>query len=278
LIPLNRSSRHQKDGADRELATSDAGKCFGIQQRWPRFLQERPVFDYATMDPETTRGLEHFVAAIKTTFSDHARSVVLFGSGAEDRLRPVSDLNLIVVLAEFDLERAARFREQSTAVRAALQIRIMIILDREIGQAANFFSVKFADIARRHRVLWGNDPFAHIEIGRAAAIDDLREALFDLELRLRSQWIARGAAADQLRIVAAEAAGGMRACAAELLSLESKPASSPREALDIIAGAPLESLTKARTSSTIDAATTEALFRTIMRLAGEMRKRAERLT
>jgi hypothetical protein len=233
---------------------------------------------YPLMDPTIKHGLDQFVETVTGTFGDQLIAVVLFGSGAEDRLRPVSDLNLIIVLSTYSLERAAAFRERSAALRAALQIRTMFILDHEVARAAQTFAVKFSDIGRRHRLLWGaSDPFAGLQVDRAAAITDLREALFDLALRLRAQWVVRGGSADQLRLAAAEAAGGMRACAGELLTLEGSPAPSPREALDTIAGAPLAALTAARTTADVDAATAEKLFIHLITLVGTMRDRAERL-
>jgi hypothetical protein len=49
-----------------------------------------------------------FVEAPRDAFGDRLISVVLFGSAAEGRLRPTSDVNVIVVLQAFDHDRAAR--------------------------------------------------------------------------------------------------------------------------------------------------------------------------
>jgi hypothetical protein len=229
------------------------------------------------MDQETTNGLQAFVAIARETFVEHLHSVVLFGSGAEDRLRAVSDLNLILVLTAYQLERAAAFGKQSAPQRVALRIQCMFILQSEVEEASRVFAVKFSDISRRHRVLWGEDVFGKLEISRKARIFDVREGLLNLELRLRAQWVSHAAFPDQLRHAAAEFAGGLRACASELLALEKTPAASPHEALVIIAGEPLADLSSARMGAGLDVASSEQLFRRLMQLAGSMRERAGRL-
>jgi predicted nucleotidyltransferase len=52
------------------------------------------------------RVLADFVAAAQTAFATDLSSVVLFGSAAEGRLRPTSDVNLLLLLAKFDQGRA----------------------------------------------------------------------------------------------------------------------------------------------------------------------------
>lgn len=220
--------------------------------------------------------LTELIAAAVGAYADHLQAVVLFGSAAEDRVRAVSDVNLILVLTAFEEPRADAFRQSSATVRTALRARIMFLLRAEIPQAAAAFPVKFADILRRRRVLHGQDPFSGLVIPREAAVTQLRQALLDLRLRLRERFVTLGAAPDQLAHASAEAAGGLRACAAELLALEGNPM-APREALQAVAGAPLDDLVQARADRPLEAAAARALFLRLSATVDAMARRAETL-
>ncbi|MGH8524807.1 MAG: hypothetical protein ACREXY_11495, partial [Gammaproteobacteria bacterium] len=105
----------------------------------------------------------------------------------------------------------------------------------ELHPAMEAFAVKFADIIRRRRVLYGNDPFAAVSISRGDSIVRLKQTLLNLTLRLREAYVARGLREEQLVAMIAEMAGPLRSCAATLLDLEGSPAESPKEALHQVA-------------------------------------------
>ena len=77
------------------------------------------------------RVLDDLVAAAKETLGESLRSVVLFGSAAEGRLRASSDVNVIFVLRRFEPERAARFGEALRLAHAAVRLEPMLLLGPE---------------------------------------------------------------------------------------------------------------------------------------------------
>jgi predicted nucleotidyltransferase len=176
------------------------------------------------------RVLDDLVTSARDALGADLRAVVLYGSGAEGRLRPVSDVNLIVVLSRFDRASVDRLRDPLRAGRAAARLRCMFVLESEIGAAAEAFAGKFADVLRRRRVLFGADPFVGLEIPRTAALRQLDQLLLNLVLRLRAAYLERSLREEQLALVVADAAGPLRSCATTLLELEGNPAPSPREA------------------------------------------------
>ncbi len=178
-----------------------------------------------------TAVLDAFVEAARTAFGADLVSVVLFGSGAEDRLRPTSDLNVIVVLARFDVAKADVLREQARFANAAVRLMPMFVLASELPAAAEAFAVKFADISRRHRLLHGSDPFADLEISREAGIRRLRQVLLNLVLRMRQRYVLTSLRHEQMVMALADFAGPLRAAAAALLELSDGRALPPREAL-----------------------------------------------
>jgi len=178
------------------------------------------------------RGLKEFVSAAREVFAEELRSVVLFGSAAEERLRASSDVNVMVVLARFEAEQARRLGPALEAGRAAIRLQAMFVLEEELGAAAEAFAAKFGDIARRHRVLWGAELPAAARPPREAMLANVRQTLLNLAIRLRQQMVRRASHPDELAVLAAETAGPLRAAAATLVQLEGGEVSSGKEALE----------------------------------------------
>jgi predicted nucleotidyltransferase len=178
-------------------------------------------------------GLPANVAAVLENFVEEARdalgpdliSVVLFGSAVEGRLTESSDVNLILVLAAFDAGKLKEISDTLQAAEAAIQLRVMFLLEREIPAAMDCFAQKFADVLRRHRVLFGKDVFAAKTVARQPEIFRLRQILLNLTLRLRESYVSRGQDPGQVAHVLAETLGPLRAAAATLMELEGKPVS-----------------------------------------------------
>jgi predicted nucleotidyltransferase len=182
------------------------------------------------MDAAVEQVLRSFTEAARTAFGDDLRCVVLFGSAAEDRLRPVSDVNVLLVLRAFDPARAEGLRDELRLARAAATLRPMFVLASELPAATELFAVKFGDIGRRRRVLFGEDPFASVSATRGARVASLRQTLLNVAVRLRERFAST--ADDGRAAVLAEFAPGVRAAAAEWLQLSSGQAPpTPREAL-----------------------------------------------
>ena len=178
------------------------------------------------------RVLTDFVTAAQTAFANDLRAVVLFGSAAEGRLRATSDVNLLIVLSNFDEARAGELRNPLRVAQAAIRLSPMFILEAELPSAVTAFAEKFSDILRRRKVLVGPDPFVGVKIPRETLMTRLDQVLLNLTLRLRETYVMRGLREEQLALAIADAAGPLRSCAATLLELEDLTRSSPKAALE----------------------------------------------
>jgi len=184
-----------------------------------------------TTTERAERGLSDLVAGARQALGDTLESIVLYGSAAEGRLRPASDVNVIFVLNRFDAACVDALGEPVRVARAAIRLAPMVLLREEIPQAASAFAVKFADIVRRHRVLHGSDPFADLTIARDRLVARLLQVLLNVRLRLRSAYMTR-TFDDQLVLAIVHAASPLRSAAATLRELEGRPRLSARESLD----------------------------------------------
>jgi predicted nucleotidyltransferase len=230
-----------------------------------------------------SRALANFVDSVVVAFGADLRSVVLYGSGAEGRLRPASDVNVVLVLASFDAAKAASIRESFAAAHAAIRLSAMFLLDSEVESSIECFAQKFSDIIRRHRVLYGPDPFEGRSVPRAAVIARLKQVLLNLTLRLREAYVERGTTPERISDVISDAAGPLRSCAATLLEVEGKPSQHPKEALaSFVAGfgesgwdEVLRNISETRDRHTLSASAADTTLVQLIQLAARLRARVE---
>jgi predicted nucleotidyltransferase len=237
------------------------------------------------LSPTVERLLADLVQAAQRCFRDNLKSLILFGSGAEGRLRATSDLNLLIVLVCFDREQVDAFAEPLAVAQAAARASGMFVLHSELARVAEAFAVKFDDIARRRRVLYGDDVMAHLEIPRAATKARLRQVLVNLVLRLRWRYATANRRDDQLTLALADSTGPLRSAAATLLELEGTPVSSPKDALAKVAASIegsgwsslLAQLSTAREQRALPAGAAGPAVLDAIALATAMLARAERI-
>ncbi len=252
-------------------------------------MRALPLDDALTLPAPVSTGLDLFIAAATAAFGETLRSVVLFGSAAEGRLRSTSDVNLVVVLTRFERAQVDAVRDALRLARAAIGLEVMFLLSGEIDSAAAAFAIKFADIGLRRRVLYGDDPFHGLAVPREALRQQVQQALLNLILRLRERYALVSLRQEQAVLTIAETAAPLRSCAATLLALEGVASDSPRQALDIVlrnldaedGGARwsglLDPLRTARIERRLAPGLAEPVLFGLIELAGRMRQHAERL-
>jgi hypothetical protein len=239
----------------------------------------------AALPDAISRSLQAFVDAAVATFGADLKSVVLYGSGADGSLRPTSDVNLLLVLSTFDSAKATAIRGPYSIAEASIQLTAMFLLESEVPAALESFAQKFSDVHRRHRVLYGADPFADVSIPRPAVIFRLKQVLLNLTLRLREGYVARGSAPERLSTLIAESAGPLRSCAATLRELTSEAVVPPKEALLLFVESLKEPgwdqilahITETRGRAYLDPHAAEETLLRLMDLATRLRARVENL-
>ena len=232
------------------------------------------------------RVLSELVEAAAGALGDTLRSIVLFGSAAENRLRSTSDVNVMIVVTRFDAASVDALHATLQRGHAAIRLAVMWLTEEELPAAGESFAVKFADIARRHRVLHGTDPFQGFRISRQAAITRVRQVLLNLVLRLRASYALDRDREERLAMLIADAAGPLRASAAEILELQASPATSGREALELLArswsvpdaASVIEGISRARETRRLEPGTAPALFLKVIDFASDLHRRAAALS
>src|SRR3954447_14246955 len=185
-------------------------------------------------DP-VSQALGLFVDAARGALGGNLRSLILFASAAEGKLRATSDVNVLIVLRALERNELDAIREPIRAAQAAVDLQAMFLLESELPAAAEAFANKFEDIRRRHVVLAGDDVVNTLTISREALVRRVRQVLLNQTLRLRDAYAERSLREEQAAAVIADAAGPLRTAAAAILELEGRAASDPKSALATLA-------------------------------------------
>jgi hypothetical protein len=176
--------------------------------------------------------LEEFVTALRNALGSQLDSVVLFGSAAEGRLRPTSDINLLVLAQGLTLSQLDVLRPTLLEGRAAVGLVVMFLESAELPHAMEAFALKFSDIKARHRVLFGSSALESLQITRESALRRLRQVLLNLTVRLRERYVIDGDHEERLARLLADATGPIRAGAATLVALRDGRSLAPKAALE----------------------------------------------
>jgi predicted nucleotidyltransferase len=237
-----------------------------------------------SLPAEVREWLSRSSQALIDSLGEALEALILFGSAAEGLMRASSDVNLLVVLGRFDPEGIDRASTVLQDAAVAVELHPMFLLGSELSLAAESFSVKFDDIAHRHVVLYGKDPFEALTIPRELLVRRLQQVLFNLTLRLRTLYAIGRAREETLAAVIADTAAPLRRSAYAILELRGDRPSSPKAALESVASemggewtADLQSLSKAREDLHLDPGTAAKLILRLAELSESLRQRAASL-
>ncbi|HEY4597203.1 MAG TPA: hypothetical protein VIJ02_12445, partial [Thermoanaerobaculia bacterium] len=110
----------------------------------------------------------------------------------------VSDVNVLIVLAEAGLERLLPLAPAVTRALRESRVTPFVVTPEDLRASAHLFPGKILDMQESHRVLWGD---VHLD-GLAVAPEDLRlrarQEIKNTELRLRLRAVERSGDPDAL--------------------------------------------------------------------------------
>lgn len=197
--------------------------------------------------------LNSFVSFLKETLPDELVSVVVFGSAAENRIRQNSDINLLVVLKSYQIEKLDKIKSEYRSQHNLIHLSCLYIEKSELASACKLFPLKFLDISKRHQVLHGENIIPLLKIDTQHLRFQLQQTLMNLTLRLRERYALVSLREEQLVHIMNEFSGPLRSCAFSLMTLLNTPAANPKEALNTFLNLhfPNEAKTLSETISTI---------------------------
>jgi predicted nucleotidyltransferase len=139
-------------------------------------------------------------AALRSLYGDNLLGVAVYGSAATgEYLAGVSDVNLVLILKRVelaDLERMRGFRRHQHGLRLPVPL---MLTPEHIRTSADVFPIEFLEIKEKHRLLWGQDPFAKLRVSLTNLRHECEHELKGRLLRLRQSYLEAGTGAGPLR-------------------------------------------------------------------------------
>jgi hypothetical protein len=138
--------------------------------------------------------LTELVSRLKEAAGKNLESVVLYGSAARSDFHPgISDLNVLCTLVSINLQElqllspVVRWWTQEMKEPAPL-----FFLTEELRRSTDVFAIESLDIKKSHRVLFGKNPVADLEIPMNLHRVELEHELRLLLLKLRQHVLHSG--------------------------------------------------------------------------------------
>jgi predicted nucleotidyltransferase len=145
-----------------------------------------PKTNLEKLPAATRERLDDLTRALQGALGDDLVSLVVHGSAVRGGFRDrESDVDVVVVLAKAPRERLDAIANAVALARNAARIECMILVESEIGRAADVFPLFYSDIQRVHAVLAGKDPFAGLAISRQHLRLRIEQELREAQIRLR---------------------------------------------------------------------------------------------
>ncbi len=138
------------------------------------------------MVPE--KQINDFIDRLRQAAGENLKSVVLYGSAASGEFHPdFSNVNLLVTLGETSFKALLTIAPVVEKWVAQKHHPPLVLTRQELQRSADVFSIEMLDMQHRHRVLFGDDPLADLQIPmhlhRAQLEYELREKLILLRER-----------------------------------------------------------------------------------------------
>jgi predicted nucleotidyltransferase len=138
--------------------------------------------------------LGELVSRLKEAAGKNLESVVLYGSAASGTYRPgASDLNVLCTLVTIDVHELQLLAPVALWwTQEEKEPTPLFFLTEELQRSTDVFAIESLDIKRAHRVLFGNDPVADLEVPMNLHRVQVERDLRLLLLRLRQHVLHAG--------------------------------------------------------------------------------------
>ena len=138
-------------------------------------------------------GLERLCQGLSAALGDRLVSVVLYGGLAKNEYYSplASNVNVLVVLKEADVQTLERLRLPVEEGVRAMRLAAMVATEQDLGRSTDVFPTKFRDMQRHHCVLWGKDVLSGLSISRDHLRLRCEQEIKNLLLRLRGFYLSR---------------------------------------------------------------------------------------
>jgi len=137
------------------------------------------------------KNLNGLVEKLKQAAGGNLKSVVLYGSAASGDFQPKhSDLNVLCVLERIDAAELGKLSRIAAWWVGKGHPAPLVFTTDELHHSADVFSIELLDIKASHRVLFGQDVFASLDVPMSLHREQVERELRTNLIRLRQAFLA----------------------------------------------------------------------------------------
>ena len=140
-----------------------------------------------------TMTLDQLVEQLTKAYGPDLRAVILYGSAASGQhIAKRSDYNVLIIVDRLDLDALNRSAAVARAWGESGNPPPLTLTTDEWRASSDIFPMEYADVLERHRVLFGEPPFAGIHVERADLRLQVEHQAMGKLLQLRQGILAAG--------------------------------------------------------------------------------------
>jgi predicted nucleotidyltransferase len=144
------------------------------------------------LPPTLQEGLAVFCEQLLDILKARLVSAILYGGLAKGEYVPeTSDVNLMIVLDKVTVDALDHVAPVIQGGARDFRLSAMLVGESDLRRSAEVFPIKFLDMQRNHRVLWGKDVLANLTISRDHVRLRCAQEINNLLLRLRQFYVQR---------------------------------------------------------------------------------------
>jgi predicted nucleotidyltransferase len=141
----------------------------------------------------------HLIGDLRTTHGENLAAVVLYGSAAAgDHIDESSDYNLLIALQRITPEELRQAQAPLREWRRLGHPLPVYFTTEELRDAADVFPIEFHQMRRARVILYGDDPFANLEISDHNLRHQTEYELRSKLIQLRRLYIPASASIEKL--------------------------------------------------------------------------------
>jgi hypothetical protein len=181
--------------------------------------------------------LSELLARLQEAAGENLQAVVLYGSAADREFHEThSDLNILCLLQSVSGAELAKIQAVGFWWWRKGHPSPLVFTLEELRHSADVFAVELLDMKRQHRMLWGEDFFARLEVPMSLHRQQVERELRTNVARLRQAFLrSRGRRAELTELMIASASTFATLFRHSLLTLGETPPESRRETADRLA-------------------------------------------
>ena len=137
-------------------------------------------------------GLALLCDQLRESLGDNLLSLALYGGAAKaEHIAETSDVNVVILLDKVTVKALDSIVPIIQAGVRDFRLTAMLMSESDLRRSTEVFPVKFLDMQRHHRILWGKDPFSNLTVSRDRLRLRCAQEITNLSLRLRQFYVQR---------------------------------------------------------------------------------------